>query len=288
MNKYLKLLRIKHYLKNTLIFLPIVFGKAVTDVHILGSTIYAFLVFCLSASVVYIINDINDVDKDRLHPTKCKRPIASGEITIKQAKLFLSIVIGIICLLSIIAVVSSMYSVFAILLMLFYVILNLLYSKGLKNIPVLDVTILASGFLIRIYYGSSVSQIPVSSWLYLTVLGGAFYLGMGKRRNELSNSTKEINTRSVLKKYNYAFLDKNMHVCVAFTEMAYALWAAQSPYPILIWTVPIVMIIFMKYSLVIESEDEEGNPMDVLLKSKGMMLLVFLYLVVTIISIYLF
>ena len=110
-------------------------------------------------------------------------------------------------------------------------------------------------------------------------------MGMGKRRNELKN-VSEGETRAVLKKYNYAYLDKNMYVCIAFAEITYALWAMQSEHSGLMYTVPIVMIIFMKYSLNIEDSDSEGNPMDVLLGDKLLLVCVLLYGIVSFFSIY--
>ena len=108
---------------------------------------------------------------------------------------------------------------------------------------------------------------------------------MGKRRNELKN-VSEGETRAVLRKYNYAFLDKNMYVCIAFAEVTYALWAMQSEHSGLMFTVPVVMVIFMKYSLNIEADDSEGNPMDVLLEDKLLLVCVLLYAIIAFFSIY--
>lgn len=285
MKKYVRMLRIKHWVKNALIFAPLFFGGALFDYRMLLKTLYAFLVFGLTASLVYITNDINDVEKDRQHPTKCKRPIASGEVSINVAKGFCVSLVWIIIMMSLVAVFCNIYSYVAVIWLFIYIVINLIYSKGGKNIPVIDVVLLAAGFLIRLYYGAQVIQIDISAWLYLTVLSGAFYMGMGKRRNELKN-VSEGETRAVLKKYNYAYLDKNMYVCIAFAEITYALWAMQSEHSGLMYTVPIVMIIFMKYSLNIEDSDSEGNPMDVLLGDKLLLVCVLLYGIVSFFSIY--
>lgn len=285
MKNYLKLLRVKHYIKNVLIFMPLFFDANLFDFSLFAKTFYAFIPFCLGTSVVYIINDINDVEKDRRHPTKCKRPIASGAVSVSAAKRFAAAITIILTAMSLAAIFCKIYSPSAVCILVIYIFINFFYSSGLKNIPIVDIAILAAGFLIRLYYGAFVSQVKVSSWLYLTVLGGAFYLGMGKRRNELQKNETG-STRSVLKKYNYAFLDKNMHVCMAFTEITYALWAVQNDHQGLKWTVPIVMLIFMKYSLTIESEDSEGNPMDVLLSDRLLILLVVIYIVTVFVNIY--
>lgn len=262
-------------------------GGGIFNLSVLLKTFYAYILFCLCTSIVYIVNDINDIDNDRKHSIKSHRPIASGVVSIFSAKIFVAIIFIVVSSMSALAVVSGMYEYTAILWLLGYVIINFLYSSGMKNIPIVDVIILASGFVIRLYYGSVVAQIEVSPWLYLTVLGGAFYLGMGKRRNEIQNQP-ERDTREVLKKYNYAFLDKNMHICMAFTEMTYALWTIQYSNRMLLWTVPIVMVIFMKYSLDIESMDSGGNPIDVLLSDKFIIGLVILYVVIIFLCIYIF
>lgn len=287
---YIKLLRIKHYLKNILIFAPLFFGfmdkeEGKTSFPTIYKTFYAYILFCLCSSIVYIINDMNDMNYDRKHPVKRHRPIASGVISICAAKVFLVSLCLIVIGMSTYVFMTDMFDYAAIIWLLGYVIINLVYSLGGKNIPIMDIVILASCFVIRLYYGSVVAQIEVSPWLYLTVLGGAFYLGMGKRRNEIKNQPKG-DTRHVLKKYNYDFLDKNMHICAAFTEMAYALWTIQHPNKMLLWTVPLVMVIFMKYSLNIESEDSNGNPIDVMLSDKILIGLGIVYIIIMVICIY--
>ena len=190
-----------------------------------------------------------------------------------------------VAVMSFAAVFLDLYSYVAVIWLVAYIVINLIYSKWGKHVPVVDVVLLAVGFLIRLYYGAQVVQVDISAWLYLTVLAGAFYLGMGKRRNELKN-VSEGETRAVLRKYNYAFLDKNMYVCIAFAEVTYALWAMQSEHSGLMFTVPVVMVIFMKYSLNIEADDSEGNPMDVLLEDKLLLVCVLLYAIIAFFSIY--
>ncbi|MBP9988872.1 MAG: UbiA prenyltransferase family protein, partial [Ruminococcus sp.] len=176
MLKYIKMLRIKHWIKNGIVFLPLFFGgKLFSDSFF--KCCLGFLGFSLISSCVYIINDIFDVDKDRLHSEKCKRPIASGEISIKKAS-----VIAVVC--GIAGMLCVVFNWKAVLILAVYLILNILYSSGLKNIPIADVLILASGFVFRLILGSFITQIEVSSWLCLTVIAASFYLGLGKRRGE--------------------------------------------------------------------------------------------------------
>ena len=279
---YLELMRIKHYIKNFLIFFPLVFSKRLCEVSSLLRCILAFVILSLVCSIVYIVNDINDVEKDKLHPKKKNRPIASGKVSIKEA-------ICLVIFLLILVVAGLVYlnaSIYTMVLLALYLVLNLGYSFGLKNIPLLDIAILVSGFLIRVVYGASVIGVEVSDWLYLTIITMSFYLVLGKRRNEIIKTDK--NTRKVLKYYNKEFLDKNMYMCLAMAIVFYSLWTVgivESSH--LTLTVPFVIIICMRYSMLVE-QDSFGDPVDVVLSDKvllcsilayGLLVLGLLYLI---------
>lgn len=247
--------------------MPLFFSKRLFHINDVLLLLYYLIPFCFVCSAVYVINDINDIEKDKLHPKKKKRPLASGEIKVKNAKLCVFLLFFASAAMLSAAVFINGFSTTAVLLLVFYFIINIMYSRGLKNIPILDIVILASGYLIRLFYGAAVIGVEVSEMLYITALTGALYLGMGKRRNEMKNSQGE-DTRKVLTLYNYAFLDKMMHICLGLTIVFYALWTLQTDYRGIIWTIPFVIVIMMKYSLDIESEQAEGNPMDVILGDK--------------------
>ncbi|WP_454995663.1 decaprenyl-phosphate phosphoribosyltransferase [Bulleidia extructa] len=279
---YIKLMRLKHCVKNILILLPLVFSGEFFQYGKLLSSVLGFLAFSFLASAVYILNDIQDVEKDRLHPKKKFRPIASGKVSEKQGKV-LSVVamIGAITL-NFLATTNYVSFIF----LGIYLVMNIFYSKGLKNVPLLDIVVLASGFLLRLIYGGIVTNIHISNWLYLTVITASFYMGLGKRRNELGKSGNQINTRKVLKYYNYAFLDKNMYMCLGLTNAFYALWVIGTQKEVMIWTVPMVMVLGMKYSLNIE-RDSDGDPVEVILQDKVLWLLGILYSALVIGVIYL-
>lgn len=268
MKNYINLMRPKHYIKNLLIFFPIIFSSNLFNVNLLCSTIMAFIAFSLSASIVYIVNDIKDKEKDKLHEKKKNRPIASGKVSVKNA-IILAIFLFLISLLFQIGATSEVTHA-SYLYILVYIFINIFYSLGLKNVPLLDITILVSGFLIRVLYGASIAGISVSNWLYLTIISAAFYLGLGKRRNEIKKSGTK--SREVLKYYNENFLDKNMYMCLSLAIVFYALWTVDPSNVLktgnlLIWTVPIVILILMKYSMNIEN-DSLGDPVDVVLEDK--------------------
>jgi 4-hydroxybenzoate polyprenyltransferase len=270
---YYELLRVKHYIKNLLIFIPLFFGKGIYDWNKLQTTALGCIAFCMGASFVYIINDVRDVEKDRLHPTKCNRPIASGEVSVRNAVTIA--VIFLACAYLIVGMMDNSVSVGICLSV--YILINIGYSLVLKNIPIIDVAILASGFLIRIIYGGIVSCVEVSSWLYLTVIVLAFYFGLGKRRNELKKIGNG-ETRSVIKNYTYEFLDRNMYMCLDCGIVFYSLWAMERSKNC-IWTVPLVMIICMKYNLLLET-NSDGDPITTLCSSWELLALVVIYVCV--------
>lgn len=282
MKQYLKLIRVKHWLKNGLVFLPLFFSMNLCNVQYLSLCFLAFVIFSLSSSVVYVLNDMADVEKDKLHPIKKNRPLASGAISMAQAK----IVIVILCIL-IAFMMGLLYwndpNFFIILIPIVYIILNLLYSKWLKHISIIDVVILVSGFVLRVMYGGVVVDVVVSKYLYLMIIFGSFYLGFGKRRNEMIKNGKK--SRKVLEAYNQAFLDKNMYVCLALAIVSYSLWCvdpmtiARTGHDYLFWTIPILMVILQLYSLNIEGSSH-GDPIEVVLSDKRLLVVIVLYIFV--------
>lgn len=275
MRKYIKLLRVKHYLKNGLILIPIVFAGRLFILNDVLRSLIAFIVFSFAASAIYIINDINDIENDKNHPTKRSRPLASGEISKHTAYVVFSILIILVILLN---YFLNKGNIVGWVILGFYILSNVLYSSGLKNIALLDVLILVLGYIIRLYYGATVIDVQISSWLYLTVMSIAFFLGLGKRRNEML--LQGTDTRKVLKDYNAKFLDKNMYLCLGMTFVFYSLWCESmsellsSQY--ILFTIPLVIVICMKYSLDVE-KNSDGDPIEVLLSDKVLILLVAFY-----------
>lgn len=273
-----KLLRPTHYIKNFLIFLPLFFSRQIFTYKFFKA--YAgFLAFCLIASAVYIINDLMDVEKDRCHPVKCKRPIASGAVSVQHARLLCGLLI--IISFAILFIFRMNITVYG--LMLIYMLINIGYSAGFKNYPVIDITLLASGFLIRVLYGGISSDVAISSWLYLTVISFAFYMGLGKRRNEL-REVSDGNTRTVNKYYTESFLDKQMYMCLALGLVFYSLWTMDQNES-LMCTIPIVLVICMKYNHIME-DSAKGDPIPTLLSCKVLITLLLVYIMILFLVIY--
>lgn len=265
---YIKLIRPKHYLKNILIFLPLIFSGHFFNIELLKISLFGFFSFCMAASTIYIVNDIKDREKDKMHDIKKNRPIASGKISVKKA-----------VVLSIITFIIAMFfqfltqKIFGFIFVILYVIMNIAYSFKLKDIPLIDISIIVIGFLIRVLYGAYLINVEVSNWLLLTVISISFYLALGKRRNEIKKNGS--NSRKVLKYYTVDFLDKNMYLSLTLALTFYSLWCNDNVNEKLIWTVPLAIMTCMKYSMIVE-DDSYGDPVDVILSNISLLILLFI------------
>ena len=270
--KYLKLMRVKHYIKNLLIFIPLIFSKNLFNIDLLLTTFLGFIVFSLVASIIYIINDIKDIEKDKLHPIKKNRPLASGKVSLNESYILITILLIVIIFTYLLTSLNKI----SILILAIYLIINIAYSFGLKNVPILDVVFLVIGFILRIIYGAFLGNIEVSRWLYLTILVFSFFMGFGKRRNEMKKNKNK--SRNVLKYYNYEFLDKVTYMFLTLFIAFYSLWAMSIPSEYMIYTTFLVIIISLKYILNLEN-DSFGDPVDVLLGDKILLIICFVYVI---------
>lgn len=277
MGKYLALLRVKHYIKNILIFLPLVFGGLAFDSGRLVKAGCGFLAFSFVASAIYIFNDLKDMGADKKHPKKKLRPLASGLIHPAAGVEIMVALLGMALIISV-----SLADIKAGMCLLAYLLLNIAYSLGLKNQPIIDVVLLASGFVIRTFYGGFIAGVEISQWLYLVVTTGSLYMGLGKRRNELK---KQTDTRKVLAQYNIPFLDKNMYVCLTLTIVFYSLWTLDFPDTRMIWSVPAFITMLLFYSLSTE-KDSDGDPVEVILSDRGLIAIIIGYAIYIFCSLY--
>ncbi len=286
MKIYLKLLRVNHYIKNLLIFLPLIFNGSLFNVKLLMITFISFLSFCFMASAIYIFNDLLDYEKDRVHPKKKLRPIASNKISKKRAIIILTILF--------VLAISLQYSLYlfnkitietcllSISILSIYLIINIFYSLLGKHIPIIDVILLSIGFILRILFGGIVTSIEISNWLYLTIISFSLYLVLGKRKGELEKNKD--NSRKVLHYYNIPYLEKFMNIFLSLTLVFYSLWCTSNTNintSLLIYSIFFIIFIVMKYSLNIENSDNEymGDPVEVVLHDKILILSIILYAV---------
>ncbi len=283
---YIKLIRLTQWIKNIFIFVPLVFAKKLTNLDYFQLSFFAFFQFSLVSSIVYIFNDIIDVENDREHPIKKFRPIAAGLVSIKNAIIILVFFV-------ILIIPGFFYFNFSFcLLLILYLLLNTAYTIKLKNIVILDILTLASGFVIRILAGAFVIEVPVSNWLILSTLFVSLFLAVIKRRSELAYTAENERTRKVLRKYSLPFLEQLTTITAGGLIVSYALYAV-SPSTIqnfhsenLIFTIIFVLYGIFRYMYLIYLKRFGENPIDAVIKDYPMLLNIFLYVISIIIIIY--
>lgn len=253
MKKYLKLLRVEQWVKNLFVFVPLFFSGNIKNVDLLTKSIFAFIIFSLAASVVYILNDYNDIEADRKHPEKRRRPLASGAISKSQA-------IGIFIILIVldIALVFFAQSYFHENLWKFaiiigsYFFMNLAYTFRLKHVPIIDISIIALGFVLRVLAGGYITGITISQWAILLTFVLALVLAIGKRRGELINAQVSGKTRKALDGYNVQFADIALSISVTLAIVCYIMFTLSPEvqakfHQRVFYTVIFVVFAFLRY-----------------------------------------
>lgn len=219
MKALIQILRPSQWTKNIFVFVPLIFSKNLTHKDFLIEVLLGFLFFSLASSLVYVINDLTDIEKDKLHKIKKNRPIASGKISKSQALI-------IIFVLSILTSVSFLYTSLDFnLVLIAYIALNILYSFVLKQIVIVDVLSVATGFMLRVIAGAVIIEVPLSSWLILTTLFLSLFLAVTKRRSEFIIYENENNTRQVLKDYNLKLIDQFLAISAGGIIISYSLYS---------------------------------------------------------------
>ena len=269
-----------HWVKNIIIFAALIFARQYGNPAKIWLAIVAFLAFGLAASAVYIANDIFDRENDRNHPIKKSRPIAAGTVQIRAA-----------CTAAIILMIAGLGLAYSInwptaLAMIIYVILNLAYSIALKHVVIIDVMIVASGFVVRAVAGALAIAVPISPWLLVCTILLALFLSFGKRRHELILLTDgAADHRKALANYSTPFLDQMISVTTSSTVVAYAFYtispeiASHFGTRWLPVTIPYVLYGIFRYLYLIFKRDEGGNPTKLLISDLPLMICVGLWLI---------
>jgi 4-hydroxybenzoate polyprenyltransferase len=261
----LKSLRPKQWTKNGFIFAALIFDNKLFQTEPFIKTIYGFVLLCFISGTVYIINDLVDVDKDRQHPTKKNRPIASGQVPYNIA-IATAVILSALCL-----ALSFWLDMNFGIVAIGYWILQIAYSLVLKNIVIVDVLTVAGGFVLRVAAGVILVQAErFSPWLYVFTVLLALFLVLGKRRQELALlKDHAANTRTILNEYNLPFLDEMMAIVTAGTVMTYAFYTFSAPNlpdnHLMMLTIPFVLFGIFRYLYVIHVQGNGGAPDEVLL-----------------------
>ena len=261
----LQSLRPKQWTKNLCIFAGLIFSQSVTNIPFVIKTICAFAVFCILSGVVYIINDISDREKDRHHPLKSHRPIASGKLSTTQAT-------GAVVLLAAISLITAYFlGIPFFVIAAFYIGIHCAYSFLIKNIVILDVLFVASGFVLRVVAGALVIGVAISSWLLVCTVFLALFLVLSKRRHELIVIEREHQEhRKSLDEYSTVLLDQMISIVTASTVVAYALYTMSTETIVkvgtrdLIYTIPFVLYGIFRYLYLVYQKDGGGRPENIL------------------------
>jgi 4-hydroxybenzoate polyprenyltransferase len=277
-NMYAELLRAmrpRQWVKNVFVFAALAFSEQRLwrfwqDPWPLLKVVGAFAVFCMAASAIYLVNDLVDIEKDRAHPKKRNRPFASGRLSPR-----VGVIAAIVLILAVIptAALIDPSLIFLGVLGTYIAVQGFLYTYWLKNVVLLDILVLAAGFVLRAIGGAAVIKVLITPWLLLCMLLLALFLGIGKRRHELvllEGGAGE--HRRILQEYSLPMLDQMMSIVTASIIMAYSLTtytapvAPQEPYPMLMITIPFVVYAIFRYLYLIYIRGEGGSPDELLLK----------------------
>jgi len=275
-----KSLRPKQWIKNLFIFAPLIFSRNLLDKPLLLKTIVAFVTFCLLSSAHYIFNDLQDLEEDKLHPLKSQRPLASGRLQ-KPAAVVAMIVLGTVGFGLALTINEYFF-----LIGVFYVVLQIAYSLWLKHVVILDIFVIAAGFLIRVVAGGLAIRVDISHWLLICTMLLSLFLAMGKRRHELVLLNRSaMSHRPILKEYNTYLLDQMISVVTASTLVAYCLYTiseetvAKFGTANLIYTVPFVLYGIFRYLYLIHQKAEGGSPESLIIEDKPLLLDTFIWIV---------
>jgi decaprenyl-phosphate phosphoribosyltransferase len=266
---YLRLWRPKHWAKNAFVFMPVPFALAAGGEFDLTRFALGLLGFCLTNSAIYAFNDVLDAENDRNHPEKRNRPVAAHRIS-PSAALASAVVLALIGL----ALTWATGSRMAVVLQLTYVVFNGVYSLGGKNVPLLDVFILSTGFVLRVMLGCALIDVTPSSWLLMCSSALALFLSLAKRRGDLARGLGS-EQRPVLRGYNVEFLNQAIAISAAMTLVAYALYCMEAE--VLVpgrefAALPFVLFGVLDYLRVAYLRNSGGSPVDVILSSPALLI----------------
>lgn len=266
-----KLIRVKQWIKNVFVLVPLFFSLKFTELSACIAALHAFLLFCFTSSFVYVFNDIADREKDKLHPTKKFRPLASGALSMSFAWGLLFIL-----LCAIILLLFTINNEKIAVIICVYLVMNFLYSIRFKHLVLADVFVVAFGFILRIYTGAYAIGVDVSSFLFMTTFFLALFLAFSKRKAELAKSGET--TRAVLKKYSAEIVNQYIMISAGLTIICYSLYTLE-PHTMarfgtnkLIYSVFFVTYGIFRYMYLLNFSEEIEDPTDAVYSDKGLFL----------------
>jgi 4-hydroxybenzoate polyprenyltransferase len=265
---WVRLLRPKHWIKNLFVLAPLIFSGLFTRRHESYRALFGMLLFCVAASIVYVINDLADARMDALHPVKrFTRPLASGAVSMNTARVILVVLASML-------LAGCFISVPLVAVLIGYLLLNVLYSTWLKRIPVVDIFCVAAGFVLRVYAGAVVIDVPLSSWMLVTTLSIALYLAAIKRRDELD--VQGNGARIVLDQYTVPLLDRFALMSSVCAMVFYSLFVVTTR-PMLAFSIPLVLFGIFRYWFLVDRRGGGESPTDALWSDRPLAITVLLW-----------
>lgn len=272
---YIRTARPHHYLKNLFVFGPIIFARYFYELDKVAAALLTFVAFSFAASAIYFLNDTFDRNADRIHAEKRHRPIAAGRISVPQAVLTSILLSVLACVVSFVFINTTTGYIVA-----FYLLINLFYSWKFKHVVIIDVFIIAFGFVLRLSAGGTAIGAEISEWILLCVISLSLFLGLAKRREEYLNADFSAvdNTRQVLAQYDKQFLDQMIAIIASLTIVSYSLYTIlNTQYSHLLYTIPIVMYGIFRYLFIIYKKQGGAKPEHEMLNDRHILASVLLW-----------
>ena len=281
-------MRPQEWVKNLLVFSGVIFSRSLFDLHDLWTSTLGFLIFCAASSGIYLFNDLCDIRSDRSHPIKCTRPLAAGELNVNAARF------AMVTLFAAAALGSLALSPRFALIIVLYLAMCVAYSLQLKNVVILDVILIASGFVLRAISGAVLIDVSISEWLIICTSMVALLVGFGKRRHELTLLRSAASThRKNLSEYSLRFLDSIMAICAGAALITYALYTradetvARVGSQWMLITIPFVVYGVFRYLFLIYQRDAGGDPVKILFRDRPTVLNLLFWLIAASLVVYL-
>jgi 4-hydroxybenzoate polyprenyltransferase len=282
----IKTMRPRQWLKNGLVFVPLFFDGKLTDPSSVWRSAVAFVLLCLMSGAVYLMNDLRDIENDRQHPTKRRRPLPSGALSTSVAGAA-SVILAVVSLVGAFALSLALG-----LVLLTYLLSQIAYTLWLKHVVLVDVIIVAAGFVLRVAAGVAVIDVErFSPWLYVCTGLLALFLALGKRRHEINLLGGDaVNHRAILDEYNLDLIDRLIGIVTTSSVVAYSLYTFLAeglpPNHVMMLTIPFVLYAIFRYLYLIHVRHEGGAPEEIFLRDRPMQLALVLYLATAFVALY--
>ena len=292
MKNILRLIRPKQWLKNVFVLLPIFFGGGLLDIHDVYAGIVTFFAFSFAASSVYCFNDLMDREADRRHPVKCQRPVASGAITVRQAYGLMALMF-VLSMLVVLLLLPAGNRLHVLLVILGYYVLNLIYCAELKKHAIVDVCVIAFGFVLRLLAGGQATDIALSNWIVLMTFLITLFMSFAKRRDDVlrMNETGEAPRKNTIR-YNLTFINQAITITASVTLVCYIMYTvspdvqAQWNTPYLYLTSVFVLLGLLRYIQITVVDEQSGDPTRIMLHDRFIQIDVLLWALSFLVIIY--